>query len=200
MKLFFSSTSPYVRKCAVVALELGLEGRIEHLAAAANPVKRDPNVVAANPLGKVPTLLTDDGQALFDSRVICEYLDAQGGGKIFPAGAARWQALADQALGDGLLDAALLVRYEVGSRPENLRWDDWVNGQMEKVVSSLQRIEQLAPTLGNRLDIGTVTLGCALGYLDFRFGDLGWRGTYPAAAKWFDEFNARASMQATLPK
>ncbi|CZZ86804.1 glutathione S-transferase [Bordetella ansorpii] len=199
MKLFYSPTSPYVRKCVVLALELGLDGRIERLPAAANPINRDQSIVPVNPLGKVPTLVTDDGLALFDSRVICEYLDALGGGKMFPAGQDRWVALANQALGDGLLDAALLVRYEVGPRPEALRWEDWKRGQNEKITSCLERLEQLAGGFGDKLDIGTITLGCALGYLDFRFAGLDWRGQYPSAAKWFASFNARSSMQQTLP-
>lgn len=200
MKLFFSPASPYVRKCMVVAHEAGLADRIEQLPSAANPVNRDQTVVAANPLGKVPTLVNDAGEAMYDSRVICEYLDAQGAGKLFPAGAARWQALTLQALADGLLDAALLIRYEGNARPEALRWTDWTRGQMEKISSALARFEETAPALGDRLDIGAISVGCALGYLDFRFPQLDWRGGHPATAAWFARFNERPSMQATLPK
>jgi len=200
MKIYFSPASPYVRKCLVVAHELGLADRIEKLPAAANPVTRDQTVVASNPLGKVPTFLTDDNEALYDSRVICEYLDAEAGGKLFPReGSARWQALTQQSLGDGLLDAALLGRYETALRPAELRWEGWLKGQMEKLASSLARIEQQADSLGDRVDIGTITFGCALGYLDFRYADYGWRASYPKTAAWFDRFNARPSMQATLP-
>src|SRR5260221_10537422 len=115
MKLFFSPASPFVRKVLVVAIELGMEGRIERLPSAVHPVNRDQAVVAKNPLGQVPTLLLDDGTPLHDSRVICEYLDAQAGGaRLFPApGAARWQALTEQSVADGLLDAAILSRYEL---------------------------------------------------------------------------------------
>ncbi|MDQ8032238.1 glutathione S-transferase [Bordetella genomosp. 1] len=200
MKIFYSPASPYVRKCMVVALELGVAGRIEKLAAAANPVNRDQTVVASNPLGKVPTFLTEGGEALYDSRVICEYLDSEADGRMFPReGRARWHALTQQALGDGLLDAALLARYETAMRPAELRWDAWMKGQMDKIASSLARIEQLAGGLGERVDIGTITFGCALGYLDFRFPDLDWRAGHPQTAKWFEAFNQRASMQATLP-
>jgi glutathione S-transferase len=129
MKLFFSPTSPYVRKCMVTAHELGLVERIALLPSQAHPVNRDATLVAANPLGKVPTLVTDEGQALYDSRVICEYLDHLGGGRLFPQDATRWNALALQSLGDGLLDAALLARYEDVARPEALRWADWRRGQ-----------------------------------------------------------------------
>jgi glutathione S-transferase len=206
MKLFFSPTSPYVRKCLVVARELGVDERIEFLVANAHPVNRDASIVAANPLGKVPTLLTDDGHSLYDSRVICEYLDARfGQGRLFPSaaqeGAARWQALTLQALADGLLDAALLVRYEQVARPEELRWPDWQTGQLDKIETSLAALERgellplpLDPT---RVDIGTLALACALWYLDLRYESLAWRARFPAVARWYGEFSQRPSLQAS---
>jgi glutathione S-transferase len=146
-------------------------------------------------------LITDDGQTLYDSRVICEYLDALGGGTLFPAtGAARWEALTLQALGDGMLDAALLARYEDVARPEPLRWADWRAGQLDKVHTSLAHLEahlQARPALlHGRVDIGAIAIACALGYLDLRFGDLGWRAHHPAVARWFEAFVARPSMRA----
>ena len=145
MKLFYSATSPFVRKCLVVARELGLQDRIELVPASPHPVNRDPDVVARNPLGKIPTLLSGDGATLYDSRVICEYLDAIGGGRLFPRdGAAHWTALAEQALGDGIMDAAVLVRYETAARPESLRWPEWIAGQTEKLVSGLAYVERHA--------------------------------------------------------
>ena len=119
MKLYHSTTSPYVRKVMVVAIELGLADRIELVPAKVSPVVRTAPVIADNPLGKLPTLVADDGMVIFDSRVIVEHLDAlAGGGRLIPAsGAARWRALTDQALADGILDAALLERYEVSLRP-----------------------------------------------------------------------------------
>ena len=201
MKLFYSPASPYVRKCMVVALELGLADRIEKLPAAANPITRDATIVARNPLGKVPTLLTDDGEALYDSRVICEYLNELGRGTLLPAsGAARWRVLTQQSLGDGLLDAALLVRYEGTMRPEGARSAGWTAGQMEKVHSGLAAIEAGAPAWGAAFDIGKITLACALGYLDFRFAALDWRAAYPAAAAWHARIDARPSLQATRPQ
>lgn len=201
MKLFYSGASPYVRKCMVVAYEVGLAARIEHLAAAAHPVNRDQNIVRNNPLGKVPTLIADDGTVLYDSRVICEYLDDLGGGKLFPkTGAQRWQVLTEQSLGDGILDAALLARYEGAMRPEALRWADWTAGQLDKIQCGLAAIDATADTLADRVDIGTITLACVLGYLDLRFADLAWRVKYTRAAAWFERFNARAAMQATLPR
>jgi glutathione S-transferase len=200
MKLFHSPTSPFVRKCLVVAHELGLTSRIELVASAPHPVNRDAAVVTHNPLGKIPTLVTDDGAVLYDSRVVCEYLDSVAGGGLFPRdGAARWQALTLQSLGDGLLDAGVLVRYETFARPEPLRWPDWIAGQTEKLTAGLAVIEAHAAGFAGRLDIGTITLGCALGYLDLRYASLAWRDRHPATAAWFAGFAQRPSMLATRP-
>jgi glutathione S-transferase len=200
MKILHSAASPFVRKCLVSARELGLYGRLELVPAAAHPVNRDPSVVALNPLGKIPTLITDDGTVLYDSRVICEYLNALGDGHLLPAaGAPRFSVLADQALADGVMDAAVLTRYETAVRPEALRWNDWVVGQLAKVSCGLADIERRAHAWGDRIDIGTIALGCALGYLDFRYASLAWRDRHPATAAWFEEFAKRESMQATRP-
>lgn len=200
MQLFYSAVSPFVRKCLVSAHELGLRARIELLAAAAHPVNRDRAVVALNPLGKIPTLITDEGSVLYDSRVICEYLNSLGDGHLLPAqGSARWSALVDQALGDGLMDAAVLMRYESAARPENLRWTDWIAGQLDKVTCGLAQLERRAHEFAARVDLGTISLGCALGYLDLRFASLAWRAQCPAAAQWFLQFGRRDSMVATQP-
>ena len=201
MKIFYSPLSPYVRKCMVVAIELGLADRIEKVTGAANPITRDQAIVARNPLGKVPTFIADDGTVLYDSRVICEYLNDLGKGKLLPAsGGARWQILTEQSLGDGILDAALLARYENFMRPEALRWSDWTQGQMEKIHSGLALVNAESAKWGDTFDLGKITIGCALGYLDLRFATFDWRGQYPNAAAWFSRFNARPSMQATVPK
>ena len=200
MKLYYSPTSPYVRKVTVLALETGLDAKIERIPASTTPVDQNPDVAKANPLAKVPALVLDSGEILFDSRVICEYLDTQHqGAKFFPAGAARWSVLRQQALGDGLLDAALLVRYEGFLRPEDKRWPNWADGQMKKVKGALAEIEKLAPSFGDRVDIGTVSIACALGYLDFRFGDMNWRSLCPQAAAWAARFFERPSLKSTVP-
>ncbi|MCJ2069466.1 glutathione S-transferase [Methylobacterium sp. J-030] len=200
MKLFYSPSSPFVRKVMIAAHELGLVDRLERQPAAAHPVKRDAAIRAENPLGQVPTLITDDGLALFDSRVICEYLDAQGGGALFGTGATRWRNLAGAAMGDGLLNAALLARYEGAVRPEALRWSDWTDGQMSKVTDVLAVLDRTAPEFGDRVDIATITLACALGYLDFRYPSRDWRGDHPAAAAWYAAFAERPSLVATQPR
>ena len=200
MKLFHSATSPFVRKCLVAAHELGLMARIALVPSAPHPVNRDAGVVAHNPLGKIPTLVTDDGLVLYDSRVICEYLDSLAGGRLFPRdGAARWNALTLQSLGDGLLDAGVLIRYETFARPEPLRWPDWITGQTAKLTAGLAGIERHAAAFDDRVDIGTISLVCALGYLDLRFASLAWRDRHPATAAWFADFSARPSMLATRP-
>ena len=196
MKLFFSPTSPYVRKCMACAHELGLVDRIQLLPSKAHPVDRDANIVAANPLGKVPTLVTDEGQALYDSRVICEYLNAIGGGTLFPTDGSRWNALALQALADGMLDACLLARYEEVARPEALRSADWRRGQLDKVASALAALEAGTPALDQNVHIGNLATGCALGYLDLRFPELAWRDHHSKLAAWWAAFGARPSMTA----
>ena len=201
MKIFFAPASPFVRKCLVAAAELGLREGIELVSAAAHPVNRDKNVVAHNPLGKIPTLLADDGSVLYDSRVICEYLNALGDGHLLPReGKARWSVLTEQSLADGICDAAVLTRYETFARPEPLRWNEWIAGQLEKVTSGLDLIEARAAGFAERVDLGTIAFGCALGYLDFRFASLAWRDNRPHAAAWFERFGERPSMIDTRPK
>ena len=199
MKIFFSPASPFVRKCVVCAAELNL--KLENLPSAAGPVDRDQSIIAENPLGQVPTLLSDEDGALYDSRVICEYLDAKaGGGKLFPTvGPDRWRALREQALGDGLLGAALLARYETVLRPEDKRWEGWTTGQMDKVRTALDKFEAWAADFGDRIDIGTITAGCAVGYLDFRYPTLPWRDGRPKLTAWFERFSTRPSMVDSKP-
>lgn len=199
MKIFFSPASPYVRKVMVVAHELGLADRIEKLPSAAGPVARDATIRQHNPIGQVPTFLTDDGTVLYDSRVVCEYLDDVGSGQMFGSGPTRWRNLTDAALGDGLLGAALLARYEAVLRPEALRWPDWTAGQMSKITDAVDRMEAMSDELDDRVDIGTVTFACALGYLDFRFPDFDWRSARPRVTAWFDSFSERSSMVSTKP-
>lgn len=199
MKLYHSLTSPFVRKVVVCAMELGLDAKIQRHKAGAHPISRNAEIVVDNPLGQVPTLITDQGLALYDSRVICEYLDQQGGGgKMFPRDSSRWQALVEQSAGDGLLDAGLLLRYEL-LRPEAMRFAEWTSGQMEKITCALDQFETWAPGFGGRVDIGTISVGCALGWFDFRFASHDWRSSRPILAAWFKTFDARPAMASTRP-
>jgi glutathione S-transferase len=203
MKLRHSPTSPYVRKVMVLAYETGLEPKIERIPTSVAPNKPNPEYQRENPLMKIPALITDEGDVLFDSRVICEYLDTlHSGPKIFPAGGkARWLALRQQALGDGILDAALLARYEVGLRPKELRWSEWFEGQMRKVRGGLAAIDEKIGegAFAGPLTIGQIAIGCAMGYLDFRFAEEGWRERHVHLARWYAEFSKRPSMQVTVP-
>lgn len=200
MKLLYSPNSPYARKCLVVAHELGLRDRIELVPANPHPVNRDPSVVEHNPLGKVPTLITDGGFVLYDSRVVVTYLNDLGEGDIVPdSGAERWEALVSEARADGLVDAALLVRYETNARPEPMRWTEWITGQLDKVACALADIESRSHDFGDRVDIGTIATACALGYLDLRFAQLNWREGHPNSAAWFEWFGGRESMVETRP-
>ncbi|WP_048646830.1 glutathione S-transferase [Nitratireductor soli] len=202
MKLFFSPASPYVRKVMVSAHEKGVAERIELLDCAANPVRRDKTIVASNPSGKVPTLLLGDGRVLFDSRVICAYVDAQAETpRLMPEGGdARFAVLTLEALADSILDAAVLARYETAVRPKELLWDAWFNGQMEKIDSGLDALgENWMALLSGPVNTGAIAAGCALGYLDFRFPDKDWRTGREALANWFAGFSERDSMRRTMP-
>jgi glutathione S-transferase len=202
MKLRYSAASPYVRKVRVVAIEKGLAGRIENVPTQVSPNKDSTDVAGDNPLMKVPSLTTDDGMSLYDSPVICEYLDSLGSAPALfpPSGKARWTALRRQALGDGILDAALLSRYETFLRPKEFLWKDWFDGQQRKVKASLDALEQEAESFGNGVDIGLITIACALGYLDFRFAADEWRKGHPKLAAWYEGFSARPSMRETVPQ
>ena len=201
MKLYHSPASPFVRKALVAAHELGLADAIEIVPVAMTPVKSVPALNDENPLGKIPALVLDDGTALYDSPVICEYLDTRHDGpRLFPAeGPERWTALRRQALADGLLDAAILCRYETFLRPEERQWTDWIEGQRSKFRRALDALEGEAEDFGDTVDIGTVSAGCATDYLDFRSLDDGWREARPRLAAWLEGFAARPSMQATRP-
>lgn len=198
MKLHWSPRSPFVRKVMVAAHELGLTDRITTIRTVA--AMNTPNValLADNPLSKIPTLVLENGEVLYDSLTICEYLDHLGGGRLFPpAGAARWRALTWQSLGNGLLDALILWRNE-REKPEERQTRAWMDAFAIKTGKTLQRLEDQAATLeATPFNIGHVTLGCALSYLDFRFADLGWREGHPQLAAWHAGVQARPSFQAT---
>ena len=202
MQLLYAPTSPFVRKVMVCAHLTGLVDRIQRLESAAHPIRRDSRIANHNPLAKVPTLILESGQSLFDSRTICEHLAATGyATNLFPPeGPDRWRALSLQSLADGLMDAALLARYETVARPAEFQWPEWRAAQLVKVTACLEAIEAEAPALHvDSPTIGDVTIGCALGYLDFRFPELQWRDSRPAAARWNELFQALPAMIVTRP-
>ena len=208
MKLRYSPTSPFVRKVMVVAYETGLEPRIERVPTKVAPTQRNDEAARENPLVKIPSLTTDEGLVIYDSRVICEYLDTlHSGTKVFPAaGKARWVALRQQSLGDGILDAAILGRYE-SLRPREFQWQDWSDAQMRKVRGALSALEMeceagsLTTVATSEVpSIGFLTIGCALGYLDFRYAGEAWRERHRRLAAWYEDFGKRHAMQITAPK
>lgn len=200
MKLFHAKASPFVRKVMVCAIELGIENQIELSAVSTTPVSPDESLAAANPVKKLPTLITDDGQTLYDSAVITDYLDTVGSKRTAPAeGAERWTEKRRESLADALMDAAILIRYEGAIRPEDKQWSGWTDAQMDKVISALDQMESEAGSLGQEPTLGAISFACALGYLDFRFAELGWRGSRPAIANWYETFSGRSSMQSTVP-
>ncbi|WP_349370779.1 glutathione S-transferase [Salinarimonas sp.] len=189
MILRSSPASPFGRKVKLAAAILGLSDRIEVVPADTNDPADD--LRSQNPLGKIPILITDAGEPIYDSRVIVEYLDdLAGGGRLIPAGEARVRVLRLQALADGIMDAAIIQIYETRWRAEDRREPKWVAYQAEKVSRALAVLEAEADALGDRLDAGTITVACMLGYLDFRFAGA-WRAGHPKLVAWLDAFAAR---------
>ena len=199
MKLHWSPRSPFVRKVMIVAHEAGLADRLTLERTVAATTKPHPELMRDNPLSKIPTLVLDDGTVLYDSPVICEYLDRMHAGpKLFPPdGAARMTALRRQALGDGFLDFLLLWRDE---RARAQPSDAHLASYAAKLKSTLAAIDREVDNLAaSAFSIGHIALGCALGYLDFRFAAEDWRGDHPRLARWHADFGARPSVQATEP-
>ena len=199
MTLYHSPLSPYVRKVMVVAHEVGLLDDIEKVEGTGTPLEPNDATVAVNPLGKIPALVTEEGLTLYDSRVICRYLDHLGGAGLYPSGATQFLVLQREALAEGMIDAALLAVYEWRLRPENLRFQPWADAQRAKAMRGVEEFERHIDAMAGHLTIDKIALGCALGYLDFRLGDLNWRDEHPGLAAWYKEFSARQSMKETAP-
>ncbi|MDN7143307.1 glutathione S-transferase [Pseudomonas sp. JQ170] len=202
MTLFHSPASPFVRKVMVVLHETGQTNRVAVQSINLSPVAPDADLNQTNPAGKIPALRLDDGNVLFDSRVICEYLDLQHvGNPLIPKeGTARWNRLTLAALADAIMDAAVLTRYETFLRPQEKRWDSWVDAQQDKIRRGLANLEQEhIAELASVFDIAAIGVACALGYLDLRMPDFGWRERQPKLAAWYAEVSQRESMRATDP-
>jgi glutathione S-transferase len=201
MKLRVNKASPFARKARILAREAGLTGRVEEVETTVSPVNANDDLARQNPLVKIPALVTDSGEMLYDSAVICEYLDSlHGGKKAFPAsGPERFAALRRQALTDGIMEAAVLCRYEMAVRPEALRWKDWIEGQKRKILGGLDALEAEVESWSGDFGITEIGAACALGYLDFRFADWQWRSGHPKLAKWYESAAKRPSVAATAP-
>ncbi len=195
MKLHYSATSPYVRKVVACALACGISDQITRIET--NPHASPPDLLAVNPLSKVPCLVTQDGLALFDSAVICEYLDAIGAGLLFPPpGPARWRALKFQAIGDGIMDAAVSRRLDM-ARPTEAAREAAMARQQDAIVRALDLLQADPPA--NHLDIGSITIACALGYLDLRFASDAWREGRGKLAQWYAAMAERPEINGSAP-
>ena len=199
MKLYWSSRSPFVRKVMAFAHECGVAARIECVPTLVAMTQPNADLLKINPTGKIPTLLLDDGSPLYDSTVICEYLDSlHDGRKLFPeSGLERWTALRRHALGNNLLDNLMLWRNET-LRPQSQQSLETLAAFDLKVRNAVAALDREADTLtADPVGIGHVTIACALSYSDFRFAHLGWRRGNDRIAHWFDAFAQRPSMVNT---
>ncbi|OPA83865.1 glutathione S-transferase [Pseudomonas fluorescens] len=202
MTLFHNPASPFVRKVRVLLLETGQQDRVALHACTPTPVNPDAQVVQGNPVGKIPALRLADGTVLHDSRVILDYFDHQHvGNPLIPRdGSPRWRRLTLASMADGIMDAAVLVRYETALRPAEKHWDQWLDEQRNKINRTLAELEQDAlAELTSHFDIAAISVACALGYLDFRHPHMHWRSANPQLAAWYAEVSQRPSMQQTQP-
>ncbi|HMO06278.1 MAG TPA: glutathione S-transferase [Paracoccaceae bacterium] len=199
MRLYHSPTSPFARKVMVLLHEAGRTAEVALVPASGSPLAAGPSPVGPNPLGKLPCLLREDGGAIFDSRVICRWLDDRFAAGLYPP-ARLWDVLVLESLADGMLDAALLMVYETRVRPQEARFAPWVEGQWAKIDRTLDHLENAwLSRLKGPVDMGQVAVGCALGYLDFRHPGRDWRAGRPGLDAWALGFAARPSMAATAP-
>ena len=197
MKLYGSPASPFVRKVLACAITREIDGRIEFVGVNANLSPAE--LLAVTPLSKIPVLVTEEGASLYDSPVICEYLDSVGDAPALfpPAGGPRWLALKQQAMGDGIADAAVLRRGE-GTRPQEAARDAVLARQKAAIDRTLAELDRAPPH--GVCDIGTLAIGCALGYLDFRFAHEPWREAHPALAAWFAAISAEPGLARSQPR
>jgi len=202
MTLFHNPASPFVRKVRVLLAETGQQDRVALHGCMPTPVNPDAQLVQDNPVGKIPALRLADGSVLHDSRVILDYFDHQHvGNPLIPRdGSARWRRLTLASMADGIMDAAVLVRYETALRPAEKHWAPWLDEQRNKIRRALAELEEDAiAELTSHFDIASISVGCALGYLDFRHPDMQWRLDHPKLAAWYAEVSQRPSMLETQP-
>lgn len=199
MKLTGADASPFVRKVRVLLHETGQLDDVEMISVATTPLSVAAEVAAANPMGKIPALIRSEGPALYDSRVICRYLDDRAEAGLYPSDR-LWEVLTLEATADGIMDAAVLVTYEGRLRPEELQSDDWRDAQWAKVTGALDALEsRWMSHLAGPMDMSQIGVGSALGYLDFRHDARNWRAGHEALAAWYAGFSQRGSMVATAP-
>jgi len=199
MKLISSGTSPFVRKVHILLHETGQMDSIEIAPIPTTPFDTAPEVASANPLGKIPALIRDEGPTIYDSRVICRFLDDRAQSNLYPQGR-LWETLTLEATADGIMEAAILMLYEHKLRPAEAVLDSWVDAQWDKIARAVDALNaRWISHLRGPLDMGQIAVGCALAYLDFRHDARGWRKGNDALDDWFALFAQRDSMQATQP-
>jgi len=201
VQLYYSPNSPYARKARIIIHELGLVARVTEVPVT---LPADAKFRAINPLGKIPALVLDDNSVIYDSPVICEYLDELGQGKFFPRASlfreaqGRWRALTLQALGDGLADAVVRRNQEM-RLPEDKRSAEVIERQSKSIEASFGVADRAAPKFPEYPTIGEIAIACAIGYLDLRIPNDGWRDRYPQLAAWLETFSRYPSVEATKP-
>ena len=200
MRLYHAPTSPFVRKVMVLLHEAGAADRVTLVPVSGNTLDPGTMPVDRNPLGKIPALERPDGPTLYDSRVITRYLDDLLKSGLYPAAPRLWETLTIEATGDGIAEAAVLMRYEMQVRPETSRSPAWAEAQWQKIARALSALEdRWMSHLSGPLDMGQIAIGCALGYLDLRHAGRDWRADCPDLAAWYAGFAARPAMQTTAP-
>lgn len=201
MRLYHAPASPFVRKVMVLLHEAKATERVTLVPVSGNPLDPGTLPVDRNPLGKIPALERPDGPTLYDSRVITRYLDDSLHAGLYPAAPHLWDTLVIEATGDGIAEAAVLMRYEMQVRPEATRSPDWAEAQWQKIARALTALEERWMShLSGPVGMGQIAVGCALGYLDLRHAERDWRSGNPALAAWFAGFAARPAMVVTAPK
>lgn len=201
MDLLISHASPFVRKTRVALRELNLQDTVSEVEVTASVVHQVTEaLIAANPVGKIPVLRRSDGPAIYDSRVITRFLNDHAAGNLYPE-SRLWEVLTLEATAEGIMDAAVLMTYELRFRPEEKVSQDWLDGQWRKVVRALEAIEsRWLSHLAGPLDMAQIALGCALGYLDLRHDARNWRALTPQLAAWEASFSERPAMVDTRPE
>ncbi|MFY0595003.1 MAG: glutathione S-transferase [Cognatishimia sp.] len=199
MQLITAPASPYSRKVKTLILETGQMDDVEMVQVKTSPLAVDPQAQAANPLGRIPSLVRTDGPALYDSRVICRFLDARAGGEYYPD-RNIWDVLTIEATADGMLDSALSIVYETRFRDEAQQNATWLDAQWSKVQNGLSALnDKWLSHLNGPVHMGHIAVGCALGYLDFRLDHRNWRQGNDALAVWYEGFRQRPAMVKTEP-
>ena len=196
MKLYGVVNSPFVRMCLVTAHEVGLKNKLNFVRTSVSPIEVNPALARLSPIGKIPVLETDHAHALYDSRVIMEYLAHVAGSRSFipDDGVKRFRVLTLLALANGIAEAAVALRYEQAARPEGTRWPELVDRQKARITDGMDEIETHWIDMLGHVSAGSVALACAVGYIDYRHGDLDWRNQRPQAALHLDAFAKRESM------